>query len=75
HHIKGAVMINLQDISTSVQAGDTKKTEKLVVQALHENYPPGDILKQGLAASMIEMAKRFAKMKFMTRKSLPLNWQ
>ena len=51
-------MINLQSISISVQEGDIRKTENLVVQALIEKYPPADILREGLVAGMMQTEKR-----------------
>ena len=54
-------MTILYDISASVQTGDTIQTEELVINAIKENYPPAEILKEGLVAGMMEMKRRFHK--------------
>ena len=54
-------MTKFQKISFSVQEGDTRQTEDLVTQALHEDLPPQDILRKGLVAAMLEMEKKFRR--------------
>jgi len=54
-------MSRLQDISLSIQEGNVKKAISLVATALKEKRPPADILRDGLAAGMIEMEKKFNK--------------
>ena len=46
-------------ISICVQAGNAMQTEGLVTQALKENHLPSDILREGLAAGITEMKKKF----------------
>ena len=66
--------MDLRDIFNSVQAGDSRRTEDLVVQALRENFPPGDILKQGLTAGMIEMRKKNHKHEVLDLEALIAEW-
>jgi len=54
-------MTLLQDIFTNVQKGNIRQTESLIIKALKEQYPPEDILNEGLVASMLEMEKKFRK--------------
>jgi methanogenic corrinoid protein MtbC1 len=54
-------MVNLHDISVCVQSGDAGQTSNLTALALQENYSPQSILKEGLAAGMIEMERKFRK--------------
>ena len=54
-------MTSFQDISRSVQAGDTRQTEDLITRALCKNLPPADILREGLVAGMLNMEKKFRK--------------
>jgi len=54
-------MTELHDISISVQEGDIRKTENLVVQAVKDNIPLADILREGLVTGMMEMERRRQK--------------
>ena len=54
-------MTDFQAISISVQEGNTIQTEHLVTQALKKNYPPADILREGIVTGMMETEKRFNK--------------
>jgi len=50
----------LQNISMSVQAGNTGQTEILVTKALEKNNTAG-ILREGLIAGMMEIQKKFRR--------------
>jgi len=52
-------MINLHDISISIQEGNTRQTEDLVTHAIKENNAPANILREGLAAGIMAMEKKF----------------
>ena len=67
-------MINLQDISASVQEGNAKRIEFLVVRALKDNLPPAEILKNGLAAGMIEMGRKFQKKEVLDSEVIIAEW-
>ena len=67
-------MILLQEISTSVQEGNSRHTGDLIVQALKDHCPAADILRDGLAAGMIEMKKRFHKNEILDSDILIAEW-
>jgi methanogenic corrinoid protein MtbC1 len=49
----------IENISAAVQSGNIKLTEDLIAAALKDNVPPAVILKDGLAARVLEMKKKF----------------
>jgi methanogenic corrinoid protein MtbC1 len=51
-------MINLSDISQSLQAGRAAETSDLIAKALEENYSVEDILREALIPGMNEVALR-----------------
>ncbi|MDR3114573.1 MAG: cobalamin-dependent protein [Treponema sp.] len=54
-------MVDLHAIALSIQAGKAKETSELITQAVNENYPLEDILKQGLIAGMETVEQRFRR--------------
>ena len=54
-------MTVFHSISDSVQDGNTRQTAILVAQALDAQQPPADIIKDGLAAGMLEITRRYSK--------------
>lgn len=54
-------MINPADISACIQSGSTRETGILVDRAIREKHPPVFILREGLAAGIIEMQKRYQR--------------
>jgi methanogenic corrinoid protein MtbC1 len=54
-------MVNLDEISYSLQSGKAKAASDLINQAIRENYSIENILKQGLVAGMSVVKSRFIK--------------
>ncbi|MDR1302729.1 MAG: cobalamin-dependent protein [Treponema sp.] len=54
-------MVNLYTIALSIQAGNAKETNDLIAQAVNEQYPLEDILKQGLIAGMEAADQQFRR--------------
>ncbi|MDR3139534.1 MAG: B12-binding domain-containing protein [Treponema sp.] len=52
-------MVDLKEISHSLQSGKAQKTSELISQAIEENYSIENILKQGLIAGMSAVERRF----------------
>jgi methanogenic corrinoid protein MtbC1 len=52
-------MVDLNEISYSLQSGKAKETSELITQAIQENYSIENILKQGLIAGMTAVERRF----------------
>ena len=50
-----------ENICLSIQSGDAVKTEKLISRALREDIPPAKILREGMAAGIMEAEKRLQK--------------
>lgn len=67
-------MTLLQNISASIQEGNVRQTEDLVVQALKKDLPPFEILKEGLADGMIKTEKRFFKNEILDSDLLIAEW-
>jgi len=67
-------MMYLQNISTSVQEGNARKTEELVAQALKAACPPAEVLMKGLADGMIETEKRFYRNEILDSDVLIAEW-
>jgi len=67
-------MTHIQDIFASVQAGKTRQTESLIINALKENCPPLDILNDGLAAAVLEMEKKFHKNEILDSEIILAEW-
>jgi len=54
-------MLELDEISKSLQAGKAQETMDLLSQAVAKNYPIEDIIKQGLIAGMSVVKQRYRK--------------
>ena len=54
-------MITMEDISNSVQSGDTRRTVDLIGKAIADKCQPFLILREGLVAGMMESEKKFQK--------------
>jgi 5-methyltetrahydrofolate--homocysteine methyltransferase len=54
-------MVDLNNVSESLQRGDAEKVEELVKQALEENLLPKDILEDGLIKGMDIIGAKFKK--------------
>jgi methanogenic corrinoid protein MtbC1 len=54
-------MVNLKDISSSLQSGKGKETADLIIRAFEENYSVESIVKQGLIPGMTEMKSKLTK--------------
>ena len=67
-------MTFFQDIFASVQEGNARQTESLIINALKENCQPVDILNKGLVASMLELEKRFHKNEILDSEILIAEW-
>lgn len=55
-------MVNLSDISHSLQSGKAKETSDLIAMAIKENYSVDSILKQGLIPGMCAVTNRYKRM-------------
>jgi methanogenic corrinoid protein MtbC1 len=51
--------MDLQELSLVVQKGNAKKTKELVQQALNENFPPEEILNEGMIGAMAVVGQKF----------------
>ncbi|AEF85163.1 cobalamin B12-binding domain protein [Treponema primitia ZAS-2] len=54
-------MVNLSDISNSLQSGKAKETSDLIARAIKENYSVESILRQGLIPGMYAMTNRYKR--------------
>ncbi|MDR2101059.1 MAG: B12-binding domain-containing protein [Treponema sp.] len=54
-------MVDLNEISYSLQSGKARETSELISQAIRENHSVENILKQGLLAGMSAVERRFRK--------------
>jgi methanogenic corrinoid protein MtbC1 len=54
-------MVNLKDISSSLQLGKATETADLITRAFKENYSVESILKNGLIPGMLEMKNKLEK--------------
>jgi methanogenic corrinoid protein MtbC1 len=52
-------MVDLNEISYSLQSGKARQTSELITRAIEENYSIENILKQGLIAGMTAVERRF----------------
>lgn len=50
--------MHLKEISASIQSGNIRVTEELIAKAIREKHKPVRILREGLAAGIMEMQKR-----------------
>ena len=67
-------MVDLHSIAVSLQAGKAKETSELITQAVNENYPLEDILKQGLIAGMEAVEQRFRRHEICIPEVLVVEW-
>jgi methanogenic corrinoid protein MtbC1 len=54
-------MVNLRDISSSLQSGKAAETADLITRAFKENYSVESILKNGLIPGILEMKNKLEK--------------
>jgi methanogenic corrinoid protein MtbC1 len=54
-------MVNLSDISQSLQSGKAGETSDLIARAIEENYSVESILKQGLIPGMYAVTSRYKR--------------
>jgi len=62
------------NISLSIQSGDAVQTEKLISHALREDFPKAKILREGLAAGIMEAEKRYQKNEIFDSEYLICEW-
>ena len=67
-------MMILNDISVSVQEGNARRTEELVLKALRDQYSPVDILREGVAAGIIEARQKFQRGEILDSEVLISEW-
>ncbi|MCL2472142.1 MAG: cobalamin-dependent protein [Treponema sp.] len=54
-------MVNLHDISLSVQSGKAAQTTALIKEAIRENYAPDIVLRDALIGAIMEVEKKFLR--------------